>query len=80
MGFTHLHVASGYSARYGASHPEHLVRSSGRSSPRAPSPPGSASPAPRSPGACNTSPSPACRFDHPDFQERYEEQIANLAG
>ncbi len=26
MGFTHLHVASGYSARYGASHPEHLVR------------------------------------------------------
>ncbi len=21
MGFTHLHVASGYSARYGASHP-----------------------------------------------------------
>ncbi|NJQ01347.1 DNA polymerase III subunit alpha [Streptomyces zingiberis] len=25
-GYTHLHVASGYSARYGASHPEHLVR------------------------------------------------------
>ncbi|MDQ0938533.1 DNA polymerase III subunit alpha [Streptomyces sp. V1I1] len=26
MGFTHVHVASGYSARYGASHPEDLVR------------------------------------------------------
>jgi error-prone DNA polymerase len=26
MGFTHLHIASGYSARYGASHPEQLVR------------------------------------------------------
>ncbi|MCQ4208105.1 DNA polymerase III subunit alpha [Streptomyces longispororuber] len=25
-GFAHLHVASGYSARYGAAHPEHLVR------------------------------------------------------
>ncbi|MEU9345691.1 DNA polymerase III subunit alpha [Streptomyces sp. NPDC048278] len=25
-GFAHLHVASGYSARYGASHPEQLVR------------------------------------------------------
>ncbi|MFE2945275.1 DNA polymerase III subunit alpha [Streptomyces sp. NPDC059255] len=25
-GYTHLHVASGYSARYGAAHPEHLVR------------------------------------------------------
>ncbi|MGW0790838.1 DNA polymerase III subunit alpha [Streptomyces sp. NPDC002911] len=25
-GFTHLHVASGYSARYGASHPEQLAR------------------------------------------------------
>ncbi|MEU2335742.1 DNA polymerase III subunit alpha [Streptomyces sp. NPDC013172] len=25
-GFAHLHVASGYSIRYGASHPEHLVR------------------------------------------------------
>ncbi|MER7835975.1 DNA polymerase III subunit alpha [Streptomyces sp. NPDC096040] len=25
-GFAHLHVASGYSARYGASHPERLVR------------------------------------------------------
>jgi error-prone DNA polymerase len=25
-GFTHVHVASGYSARYGASHPEDLVR------------------------------------------------------
>ncbi|MHA4816910.1 DNA polymerase III subunit alpha [Streptomyces aculeolatus] len=25
-GFAHVHVASGYSARYGASHPEHLVR------------------------------------------------------
>ncbi|MEU8586383.1 DNA polymerase III subunit alpha [Streptomyces sp. NPDC048664] len=25
-GFAHLHVASGYSARYGASHPEHLAR------------------------------------------------------
>ncbi|MFJ2178767.1 DNA polymerase III subunit alpha [Streptomyces sp. NPDC087851] len=25
-GHTHLHVASGYSARYGAAHPEHLVR------------------------------------------------------
>ncbi|MFE2016491.1 DNA polymerase III subunit alpha [Streptomyces sp. NPDC059499] len=25
-GFAHLHVASGYSVRYGASHPEHLVR------------------------------------------------------
>ncbi|MCW7942992.1 DNA polymerase III subunit alpha [Streptomyces hygroscopicus] len=24
-GFAHLHVASGYSARYGAAHPEHLV-------------------------------------------------------
>lgn len=24
--FAHLHVASGYSARYGASHPEQLVR------------------------------------------------------
>src|SRR4051794_41284727 len=24
-GFAHLHVASGYSARYGASHPEQLV-------------------------------------------------------
>ena len=26
MGFTHLHAASGFSARYGASHPEALVR------------------------------------------------------
>ncbi|WP_327322589.1 DNA polymerase III subunit alpha [Streptomyces sp. NBC_01210] len=25
-GFAHLHVASGYSVRYGAAHPEHLVR------------------------------------------------------
>ncbi|WP_432251867.1 DNA polymerase III subunit alpha [Streptomyces sp. HNM1019] len=25
-GFAHLHVASGYSARYGAAHPEHLVQ------------------------------------------------------
>ncbi|MFD9330667.1 DNA polymerase III subunit alpha [Streptomyces sp. NPDC060065] len=25
-GYAHLHVASGYSARYGAAHPEHLVR------------------------------------------------------
>ncbi|MEV5988985.1 DNA polymerase III subunit alpha [Streptomyces sp. NPDC052051] len=25
-GFAHLHVASGYSARYGGAHPEHLVR------------------------------------------------------
>ncbi|MFJ8138357.1 MULTISPECIES: DNA polymerase III subunit alpha [Streptomyces] len=25
-GFAHLHVASGYSARYGAAHPEHLAR------------------------------------------------------
>ncbi|WP_405733036.1 DNA polymerase III subunit alpha [Streptomyces sp. NBC_01537] len=25
-GFAHLHVASGYSERYGAAHPEHLVR------------------------------------------------------
>ncbi|WP_407564019.1 DNA polymerase III subunit alpha [Streptomyces sp. 184] len=25
-GFAHVHVASGYSARYGAAHPEHLVR------------------------------------------------------
>jgi hypothetical protein len=25
-GYAHLHVASGYSARYGASHPEQLVR------------------------------------------------------
>ncbi|HET6860741.1 MAG TPA: PHP domain-containing protein, partial [Streptomyces sp.] len=25
-GFAHLHVASGYSPRYGAAHPEHLVR------------------------------------------------------
>ncbi|MFE3738090.1 DNA polymerase III subunit alpha [Streptomyces sp. NPDC059134] len=25
-GYTHLHVASGYSARYGAAHPEHLAR------------------------------------------------------
>ncbi|MFE4372294.1 DNA polymerase III subunit alpha [Streptomyces sp. NPDC056835] len=25
-GFAHLHVASGYSIRYGAAHPEHLVR------------------------------------------------------
>jgi DNA-binding MurR/RpiR family transcriptional regulator len=24
-GFAHLHVASGYSERYGAAHPEHLV-------------------------------------------------------
>ncbi|MEV6484540.1 DNA polymerase III subunit alpha [Streptomyces sp. NPDC051576] len=28
-GFAHLHVASGYSARYGASHPEQLVRRAG---------------------------------------------------
>ncbi|WBB60207.1 DNA polymerase III subunit alpha [Streptomyces sp. WMMC500] len=26
VGFAHVHVASGYSARYGAAHPEHLVR------------------------------------------------------
>jgi len=25
-GFAHLHVASGYSERYGAAHPEQLVR------------------------------------------------------
>lgn len=27
-GFAHLHVASGYSARYGASHPEQLAKRS----------------------------------------------------
>ncbi|AUH43811.1 DNA polymerase III subunit alpha [Streptomyces sp. CMB-StM0423] len=26
VGFAHVHVASGYSVRYGAAHPEHLVR------------------------------------------------------